>query len=296
MKQEPAFMVNEFLIKDRKELEKLAKGLKERPERYAKKAVFLKEFTNELYKAYRRRPKPKREIDEKEREELKKGLKEKKRNILEKLKELKELEYLGEIPKPTVQIEKLETPAPQSKELIKSKLSGKGLVGSKIENNVYTVLEPNLTAKNKKVLEELKKEIDILTLDNEGKLKESIKVKLKEKFNQENYEILRYYLTRDLKEAGKISPLLADDRIKEIVFSNTKEPLKIIYENKEGITTNVVYPTKEEANKQIYKLANMTNKSISENDPFLDSTIKGTTIVQAMLGTKYSEPKFVIKK
>ena len=54
MKDEPFFLVNEFLEREQKELQDILNIIKVENYRKNQKAVFLRNFTNEAFKAYKK--------------------------------------------------------------------------------------------------------------------------------------------------------------------------------------------------------------------------------------------------
>ena len=173
--------------------------------------------------------------------------------------------------------------------IILSKISNKVLASRKIIDGAYQLMEPFLKDEERIMLRELKKE-DY----NEEELKKEVQTKLNEKFTEDDYEKLRYYVLRDTKGFGQVAPLFEED-IKEIVCNGINEKITISLKNK-SLETNISYPDMETMNEQIKILAKRANKEVSTDYPFLDAELPNKLQVQANLGTEYSQPRFIIHK
>ena len=129
---------------------------------------------------------------------------------------------------------------------------------------------------------------------NEEELKKQVQNKLGEKFTEDNYEKLRYYILRDNQGFGQVAPLFEED-IKEIVCNGVNEKITISLKDK-SLETNISYPDMETMNDQIIILAKRANQEVSADHPFLDAELPNKLQVQANLGTEYSQPRFIIHK
>ncbi len=294
MPEEPFFLVNEFLEKGKGELENIARVMNVEHNKSLNKSVFLKNFTNELFKAYRKTKKTKtvQANLEKERLELKKKLEKeflvkKKQELINKLKEAQEKIKTIEIPKPT-----------ETKELILSKETGKPLVSAELKNNSYLVSEPELNDNDQRVINEIKRVIKAVNLEDKQNFIDLLKktcLKYNVEYTENYYDKIRYFVVRDLKKYSKISPLLEDNNVKEVVCEGINTPVTITYNDKEEVITNVKFDTEEELNNFINNLAEKSNKKISAENPFLNATINNLNI-QATLGSEFAKAKFVITK
>jgi len=177
------------------------------------------------------------------------------------------------------------------RDLILSKVSNKTLASRKIVDNTYELIEPFLKDEERILLEKLK------TQDfNEEKIKQTLQEELKDNFNEETYERLRYHLVRDKLSYGPLSALLEEKNVSEIICNGPNEPLTINIKNRGNLSTNISYLTSEAVNEQINILATKAKTILSEDKPFLDTMLPNKFHVQANLGTEFSKPRFILHK
>ena len=277
MKEEPFFLVNEFLENEKKELENIVNRLESKNFKHEERAIFLKNFTNEIFKAYknkRTRFVKENEEDKKKLEILK--LKKQKELLLLQLKQLESLDNLKEEEK-------------VKKDLILSKLTNKALVTSSFTGTNYKINEPELN--------EIKKDCKEI-IDDKEKLNDLIKENAKNNkinFNEEYFDKIRYYLIRDIKKFGKISPLLEDKNIKEITCNGPDMSININYQDKKDIPTNIILDSDNEINEIVIKFAELADQKINTENPFLNFRFNNLEI-QATINNKFLKPKFIIVK
>ena len=147
MKEEPFFIVNDYVEDNRKELEKIISIVKPENIKHYERAVLLRNLTNEMFKTYvnkrkfTNRTKEKEDVNQK-----KKELEQKKLELLKKLKQL-ELE------------KKIKSQTPEEKEdIIISKFTNKALATATFDGFKYIIKEPELTEEYKKLMKEIKTE------------------------------------------------------------------------------------------------------------------------------------------
>jgi hypothetical protein len=134
--------------------------------------------------------------------------------------------------------------------LILDKRTNKRLVGARIENNNYVVIEPEMDNKDWILLSALIEKIknDRKVISDAVKL-DSLLKQLARKFNAEYNDNLfvkiRYYLIRDMEKLRNVEPLLHDHKITEINCEGYGVPVKVKREGK-ILDTNVVFMNKEE--------------------------------------------------
>jgi len=285
MEQEPFFLVNEFLEKEKKEFEDILTTIEGGNIRNKERTVFLRNFTNELFKAYKKTKKSRvMELDKE-----KTYLEQKRKELLKKLEEAKN----KLVNKTTEEKHVIEAPAiSEEKELILSKESGKPLVKTEFDGKSYKVIEPTISEQDKKLLDELKTyRLDENSINQVQNLCKKYNIL----FSKEYYDKLRYYLVRDKNRYGKISPLLEDKDVKEIVCNGKNQPLTINYKEKHEIPTNIKFDSDEEINNFIKLLALKSKQNLSSERPFFNAIIDNMTI-NGTLGTEFIKPKFVIMK
>ncbi len=283
MKEEPFFLVNEFLEKERDQIELILDSLSVKNQRRNDKAIFLRNFTNEMFVAYRRTKKVKVAEHKEELDKTKQLLLKKKTELINKLKQLQE--------KPVVQ-------EAENKEIILSKETGKTLVGTEFNGVTYNVKEPEISLQDQYLLNEVENTAKSINLEDRQKLIDLVKiscVKYNLSYSDEYFDKIRYYVVRDLKKYGKISPLIEDKDVKEIICDGFGKPINITYKDKQDIPTSVQFDTEDELNEFISSLAKKTNQQVSIENPFLNTSLEGLNI-QASFGSEFVKAKFLISK
>lgn len=275
MKEEPFFIINDFLDRERRELENVINIVQGSNTKVLERSAFLRNFTNLMFNAHR-----------KSKVSFQPGKEEFKSELLERRREL--LKRLGDYqdkPQPKTESPKL------TKELILSKETKKPLVRTEFDETGYKVAEPELTEQDKGLINELKSKFD------ETKLKSQLEP-LTKKYNvlysEEYYDKIRYYLIRDTKRFGKVSPLIEDKEIKEIVCPGPEKQILVTYKDKHDIPTNIILSA-EELNNFIKVMAAKTKQEPTQEKPFLNTALENLTI-NANIGTEFIKPKFVIVK
>ncbi|MBI2148889.1 hypothetical protein HYU23_04365 [Candidatus Woesearchaeota archaeon] len=292
MKEEPFFLINEFLEKERKELELVIDSFNVKNLRRNEKAVFLRNFTNEIFRSYRKTKKTRIVVEKHEELEMKRKERElllkKKKDLLMKLKKFEE--------EKKIVIEAL--PNIKSKEIILSKETGMTLVKTEFDSNSYKVIEPKLTNNDIILLKEFEENVKNMNLDDKEKFLKQLRIicdKYNTKYSDEYFDKIRYYVVRDLKKFGKISALVEDKDVKEIICSGFGKPITINYKDKQDVSTNLEFKSEDELNNFILYLANKVNQKISVENPFLTASLDGFNL-QATFGSEFVKPKFLISK
>lgn len=288
MKEEPFFLVNEFLVKEKKELENIIDLVNAGTTKHLERAAFLKNFTNFMFQAHRNSKikHVKKETQEKQR--IKEELLKRKVELLKKLEEHKRMQEK----KPAV----AELPAKLSeiKDLIISKETGKPFVTTEFSDGVYTINEPKLKPEYVKILAELKKS----NVEDKEQIRNKIKelcIKNRTQYSDKDYDILRYYLIRDKKKFGRITPLIEDTNITEIVCSSPNKFLTATYKGKEDTATNIVFDSSDQIDTFLKNIAAKAGEQISSEKPFLNAVV-GSMGVNGNISTQFLKPRFVIIK
>ncbi len=320
---EPQFLVNDFLLKDFDELKKVILAVQSKPLPYTDKAVFMLDFTNALFNAYvNQKQQGERiqqetakaeiekeklqqaalELEEQTKEKLKVELETRKRELLAKMNSMKRQEeriaaqtQFKEVLDNPVQGNIVENESSQErKDLVVSKVTKSVLVYAVVNDSLYSVVEPVLSEREYSLLDSLK-EVSAQNLSDldslKGLITESAK-KAQVPFSVELVDRLRYYLIRDVVRFGKVSPLLEDKEISEVICEGISKPVRAVYQDKE-VTTNIAFDTSEELNSFVEHLAKLSGNLISVENPFLNASFDGLSI-QANLSSEFVSGKFVI--
>ena len=286
MKEEQFFLVNNFLEKERKELENIIEVVQGKNAKKIEKAVFIRNFTNELFKAYRKTKKSKIEIKTETLKE-KEDLLRKKQEILNKLQELQQNLQTPQVIKPQ-----------ESKDIILSKETGKALVRTEFDGTHYSIFEPELTKSDISLLEEVKRSLNKVNLEDKQKLIILIKnlcAKYAIDYSDDYYDKIRYYVVRDVKKFWKLSPLIEDQDVSEIVCNGINKPITVRYKEKEDLATNIIFTSEDELNKFLQVILKKANQKVSVENPFLNITL-GNINLQGTIGSEFVKAKFVITK
>ena len=117
----------------------------------------------------------------------------------------------------------------------------------------YKVLEPPLTAEDKRAIEEIKSlvsrtvRVDLKTLREkspEQVLEEEVKRVVKKyrvKVKREAWDKILYYVKRDMLGYGKIDVLMKDEHIEDISCDGVGVPVFVWHSRYESMPTNIVF-------------------------------------------------------
>lgn len=182
----------------------------------------------------------------------------------------------------------------------------------KSKNLVYDVIEPTMSAEDKKLLEKLEdkleEKLDVLYIpEKKGKHKEYLRKKIGDiidlfgwKLDQETASKIEYYSFRDYIGLGRIEPLMHDPNIEDISCDGVNIPVYIFHRRPEfsSMRTNVYFTNKEVLDNFAIKLAQKSKKSISVARPLLDASLPDGSRLQATLGSDIARrgSNFTIRK
>ncbi|MBL7206346.1 MAG: type II/IV secretion system ATPase subunit [Candidatus Aenigmarchaeota archaeon] len=181
---------------------------------------------------------------------------------------------------------------------------------SKINELIYYIIEPKITASEKTILEsiklELEERLDIdftnigLVKAKELLRKEAEAIIAKSNISLENRKNMLYYIERDIIGFGKADALMKDPNIEDISCDGRNISLYAYHRNpKFGSTrTNVRFKTNDELNDFIIRFAQKCGKTISVAEPLMDASLPDGSRVQATLGTDIARrgSNFTIRK
>ena len=281
MELEPFFLINEFLEEEKKELENLIDVTKGPKIKNQERSVFIKNFTNDMFKAYRNQRARflRNEKEESNRKQLLELIK-RKEMLLDKIKVAEKIEN----------VKKNEEKA--KKNIVVSKVTKKPLVTSSFFGNNYKVNEPLLNDIDLKILQSLKEsKINDENLTNYIK---DMASRLNINCDDEYIDKIRYYFIRDVKKFSLVSPLLEDNNIKEIVCNGENRNVIVTYQDKQEIPTNIIFKTDNEINNMIKLLIAKSGQKINNENPFFNFNIGNEFEVQVTLGNEFLKPKFII--
>ncbi|MDY6769483.1 MAG: ATPase, T2SS/T4P/T4SS family [Candidatus Nanohaloarchaea archaeon] len=164
---------------------------------------------------------------------------------------------------------------------------------------VYRVNEPDLSERNRRVLEtiedRLKEKVDV----DFGEMKrEEAKEYLREKIDEvlrgrdfnldeETREVIQYYAYRNFIGLGKIEPLMNDKYIEDISCDGVGIPVYVYHRNPDiaSVETNLQFDDDDELDAFVRKLAQRCGRSVSMAEPLVDGSLPDGSRVQATLAT-----------
>ncbi len=176
---------------------------------------------------------------------------------------------------------------------------------------IYSVVEPELTEEDKKILEILKEgliqviNVSFDDIKNRGKmldfLEESVRKFLYEydfKLNEQQYMKIMYYIFRDFIGLNEIEPILHDSYIEDIGADGVGIPIYVVHQRYGSVKTNIVYNDEEKLKEFVTKLAERCDRYISYAEPLLDGSLPDGTRVHASLAADVTTrgPSFSIRK
>jgi flagellar protein FlaI len=173
----------------------------------------------------------------------------------------------------------------------------------------YLILEPNLSADEKKILTFLHNELitrlnirlDDLTEDALDYLDKNIKSVIDDysiPIDEIFYKKIMYYTKIQLIGFGKIDALMKDPHIEDISCDGPSTPVYIHHRDYGSIETNIIFKTKDELTKYVIKLAQKCGKHISVAKPMLDATMPDGSRIQMTLSNEITTKgsTFTIRK
>lgn len=176
---------------------------------------------------------------------------------------------------------------------------------------VYNVMEPPISPEEKQVLDEIKKKLEE-RLDVEfgggGTFQQDFLVKKIYEFldyfgyvlSPDQLEKIIYYITRDFIGLDNLEPIMHDPAIEDISCDGFGIPIFIAHNNPlyGEIETNIVFPTKDDLDNFVMKLAQRAGRAISVASPLLDGALPDGSRVQATFGSDISKrgSNFTIRK
>ena len=177
-------------------------------------------------------------------------------------------------------------------------------VEKKDGQEIYSVIEPSLSQKEKNEILEIKdKLIDRISLESTSKEKlfkefNDIVKKLGYVLGEDQTEKYQYYLTRNLFGLGKIEPLMHDTLIEDIECNGPEMPVFIVHRKLGHIPTNIKFKSIDELREFIIKLSQISKGYVSFASPILDAILPDGSRVNAILTESVSTkgPTFTIRK
>ena len=175
----------------------------------------------------------------------------------------------------------------------------------------YSLIEPTLTDIDKHWLQEIKNILwDELTVNTKGfknnqEAEDFLRLKVLETAIRYKIELdantlgkYQYFIVRDFLGFGKLDGIMKDENIEDVSCDGTNSPVFVWHRKYESIPSNVIFPTHEELENFVFRLAYLCGRHISIAQPILDGTLPDGSRAQVTYGTEVT-PKgstFTIRK
>lgn len=176
---------------------------------------------------------------------------------------------------------------------------------------VYRVIEPDLSKKERDVLETIKKDlleiidVELSAVRAKGKVFEYIQEKLQKILEDENlilhtetYVKITYFIYRDFVGFNEIEGLLHDPYIEDIGCPGLGIPIFVVHRKFGSVETDIMFKDSGYLNNFVIKLAERCGRYISYAKPLLDGSLPDGSRVQATLAKDVTTkgPTFSIRK
>ena len=176
---------------------------------------------------------------------------------------------------------------------------------------IYTVVEPDLTDEERKILARLKEgliqvlDVSLTAIKNEHAVLELLELKIRDLLvefkvllTDDQYLRMMYYIYRDFVGLNELEPLLRDPYIEDISCDGTGIPLYVVHQRFGQMPTNVSFKPESYIREFVVKLAERCDRYVSYAEPLLDGSLPDGTRVQASLAGDVTAhgPTFSIRK
>ncbi len=167
---------------------------------------------------------------------------------------------------------------------------------SAINELVYYVVEPQLDARNKLVLNDIKEfvqeklDVDFAQVrksDAVGYISEIFDRAIKYFKVKNDIETLKYYVIRDFIGMEVLEPLMQDKNIEDVSCDGVNIPIYVYHRDPKlgSLRTNIMFTKRDELDSFVNKLSERCGKIISIARPLLDGTLPDGSRMQATLGS-----------
>ncbi|HVL87514.1 MAG TPA: ATPase, T2SS/T4P/T4SS family [Candidatus Thermoplasmatota archaeon] len=180
----------------------------------------------------------------------------------------------------------------------------------KASENVYQVIEPPLTEREKRILTFVESTmVDILEVGLSEMDEKTAETTLKKNIDDILYDYsiaidettkqrLTYYVVRDFLGFAKIDPIMRDDLIEDVSCDGPGVPIFLYHRKFESLRSLVVFETPLELDSFVIRLAQRSGKHISIAEPLLDATMEDGSRLNATLSDEVTAggSTFTIRK
>lgn len=166
-------------------------------------------------------------------------------------------------------------------------------------NLIYQVIEPPLNKKETEqkdqimeiFVQALNADIEEIDADPVAYLRAAMDQIIKSyrmKISKKSRSKIFYYIRRDLIGYGRMDVLMNDANVEDISLDGTNVPIFAYHRKFESVETTIAWPTDEELEAYVIKLAQRCGKHISVAEPLLDATLMDGSRIVMKLGREVS--------
>ena len=166
-------------------------------------------------------------------------------------------------------------------------------------NIIYQVIEPPLKKKETEqkdqimdiFVQALNADIEEIDADPVAYLRAAMDQIIKSyrlKISKKSRSKIFYYIRRDLIGYGRMDVLMNDANVEDISLDGTNVPIFAYHRKFESVETTIAWPTDDELEAYVIKLAQRCGKHISVAEPLLDATLMDGSRIVMKLGREVS--------
>ncbi len=166
-------------------------------------------------------------------------------------------------------------------------------------NVLYQVIEPPLNKKETEqkdqimdiFVQALNADIEEIDADPVAYLRAAMDQIIKSyrmKISKKSRSKIFYYIRRDLIGYGRMDVLMNDANVEDISLDGTNVPIFAYHRKFESVETTIAWPTDDELEAYVIKLAQRCGKHISVAEPLLDATLMDGSRIVMKLGREVS--------
>ncbi len=166
-------------------------------------------------------------------------------------------------------------------------------------NLIYQVIEPPLNKKETEqkdqimdiFVQALNADIEEIDADPVAYLRAAMDQIIKSyrmKISKKSRSKIFYYIRRDLIGYGRMDVLMNDANVEDISLDGTNVPIFAYHRKFESVETTIAWPTDDELEAYVIKLAQRCGKHISVAEPLLDATLMDGSRIVMKLGREVS--------
>ncbi len=158
----------------------------------------------------------------------------------------------------------------------------------------YEVEEPPLTREERDLLDRIRTliidliDVSAYDLSKRGDPREYMRKKFEEVVDDYGFDLsaaqrqkFAYYILRDFVGLERIEPLMQDPNLEDISCIGPGIPIYVYHRKYGSLKTNVVFPSADELNRFIVKLAQVCGRHVSVANPLLEGALPDGSRVQA---------------